>query len=90
MPPVENDVNFAKQNWRDASLTQLSEGYNLYKNKCGSCHYLYRPNKFSEEKWKQKIPEMGKKAKLDSTQVQLITRYILTAKATNSFVNKQL
>ena len=88
MPPAETDLLSAQKHWSDATHAQLTEGYTIYKNKCGSCHYLYRPDKYSEEKWKQEIPEMGEKAKLDSKQVELITRYILTAKETNSFAKK--
>ncbi|MBI4929579.1 MAG: hypothetical protein HY841_02365 [Bacteroidetes bacterium] len=88
IPPIETDVVVAKQKWSDASLSQLKEGYTLFKIKCSKCHYLYRPNKFSEEKWHKMIPIMGKKAKLDSLQTMLITKYILTAKETNSFTKK--
>lgn len=88
MPPLESDVQSAKKHWSDATHAQLSKGYNLYKNKCGSCHYLYRPDKFSEEKWKHEISEMSAKIQLDSAQITMITRYILTAKETNSFAKK--
>lgn len=88
LPPAESDAASAKARWNDASLAQLNEGYSLYKGKCGSCHYLYRPDKFSNEKWTHEIFEMSKKITLDSSQVSLITRYILTAKATNSFAKK--
>ena len=88
MPPAETDVNTARSHWNDASIAQLKDGYHLYKNKCGSCHYLYRPDKFSAEKWTIEISEMSKKISLDSTQIALITRYILTAKETNSFAKK--
>lgn len=88
MPPSESDVASAQKHWSDATHAQLSEGYTTYKNKCGSCHYLYRPDKFSAEKWKHEIFEMSSKIKLDSTQIDLITRYILTAKETNSFAKK--
>lgn len=84
-PPVESDVAFAKTHWNDASFAQLNDGYHLYKNKCGSCHYLYRPDKFSREKWTHEISEMSKKISLDSSMVAKITLYILTAKETSSY-----
>ena len=87
-PPAETDTQVAQQHWSDASYTQLKQGYSIYIKKCGSCHYLHRPSKYSEEKWKKKIPIMGKKAKLDSLQTQSILRYVLTTKETNSFSRK--
>lgn len=87
-PPIETDLTVAQKHWSNASLSQLNDGYTLYKNKCGSCHYLHRPNKYSEEKWMYELPEMGHRAKLDSLQLQLITRYILTARETQSFARK--
>ncbi len=88
MPPSEADVHSANKHWSDATHAQLSEGYTLYKNKCGSCHYLYRPDKFSNEKWTHEILEMSNRIQLDSSQVSLITRYILTAKETGSFAKQ--
>jgi hypothetical protein len=86
LPPSEKDSEHAKNRWNDISPAQLNMGYTLYKNKCGSCHSLYKPDKFSEEKWLHDIPVMAIKAKLDSSQTNLIIRYILTAKETRSFV----
>jgi hypothetical protein len=89
MPPIETDVAVAKKHWSDASLSQLNAGHTLYINKCGNCHYLHRPDKYSNEKWHEMIPIMAKKAKLDSLQVDLITKYIFTAMETKSFSRKQ-
>jgi len=89
MPPIETDVAIAKQHWSDATLSQLSEGHTLYINKCGHCHYAHRPDKYTDEKWKNTFPIMGKKAKLDSLQLGLITRYIFTAKESKSFSRKK-
>lgn len=89
MPPIETDVAIAQQHWSDATLSQLNEGHTLYINKCGHCHYAHRPDKYTDEKWSKTIPIMGKKAKLDSSQLSLITRYILTAKESGSFSRKQ-
>lgn len=85
MPPIETDVAVAKQHWNDVTLSQLTEGHTLYINKCGHCHYAHRPDKYTDEKWNKTIPVMGKKAKLDSLQVILITKYIFTTKETKSF-----
>lgn len=75
--PTDNDVIHAKNRWADSNMEALKVGRHLYIDKCGKCHYLYRPSKFSEEKWLKEIPDMQKKAKIDSAQVALILRYIL-------------
>lgn len=88
-PPVESDVAISQKHGDGTtSLEQLTEGYNLYKNKCGSCHYLYRPDKFSEAKWKEDIAEMGQKARLNSKEIASIEHYILTARETGSFAHR--
>lgn len=89
MPPPETDVPSAQKHLQGITLAQLTEGYVLYTSKCVSCHSLYRPDKFSDEKWRHEIKVMGVKAKLDPPQVESITRYILTAKETGSFRGKK-
>ncbi|MBI4946721.1 MAG: hypothetical protein HY840_10000 [Bacteroidetes bacterium] len=89
MPPIETDVDIARRQWKNSSLSQLNEGYTLYINKCGHCHYLHRPDQYPDEKWNKMLPIMGKRAKLDSLQLDLITKYIFTAKETKSFSRKK-
>ena len=62
----------------DMSIEKLQAGHQLYVNKCGKCHYLYRPNRFSEEKWLSKMPDMKLEAKLTDEEIDLVTKYILT------------
>jgi len=54
----------------------LAEGKNLYENSCARCHKLYDPKKFSQEDWKPILVRMQKKAKVDDTQIALISNYI--------------
>jgi mono/diheme cytochrome c family protein len=56
----------------------LRHGYELYINKCGSCHTLYRPTKFREEKWMKEVPNMGDSAHLTNAETETILRYVLT------------
>ena len=87
-PPADTDIQTAQKHWHNATVLQLNEGYYLFIHKCGNCHYLYRPARFTEEKWTKEIPEMGKKAKLDSAQTEAVKRYILTALETKSYSAK--
>jgi len=76
--PTEHDLALAPVNGNNMDIESLDNGYNLYVNKCGSCHYLYRPTRFSEEKWKMEVPKMAGKAKLSQEQQELVLQYLLT------------
>jgi hypothetical protein len=76
--PTLQDVDQAKQKWTDVTLDQLNKGYSLYVAKCGSCHFLYKPTKFTEREWLEMFPKMKIKAKIDDEQIDLIMKYIIT------------
>jgi len=59
-----------------ASTADLEAGKNLYDNNCAKCHKLYEPKSFTKEDWTPILVKMGKKAKLDETQMASITNYI--------------
>ncbi|MFC0779247.1 cytochrome c [Flavobacterium sp. HJSW_4] len=59
-----------------ALTPELEAGKNLYDNNCAKCHKLYEPKKFTKEEWTPILVRMGKKAKLDDTQMASITNYI--------------
>lgn len=78
--PNNEDAQRSQLLWEDMNLEKLQAGHALYINKCGKCHYLYRPQRFTEGQWLKKLPDMKKEAKLDSNQYELISRYIFTMK----------
>ncbi|MBI2967785.1 MAG: hypothetical protein HYY40_08225 [Bacteroidetes bacterium] len=86
LPPLQSDVPPAKEKWNDVTFEQLSQGYKLYTTKCGKCHYLHKPDKFSEGKWREGIEMVQDKAKIDSLQKELIIRYLLISKETHSYL----
>ncbi|MET3026669.1 cytochrome c [Flavobacterium sp. UW10123] len=59
-----------------ALTPELEAGKNLYDNNCAKCHKLFEPKKFTKEEWTPILVRMGKKAKLDETQMASITNYI--------------
>uniref|UniRef100_UPI003634C1E4 c-type cytochrome n=1 Tax=Flavobacterium notoginsengisoli TaxID=1478199 RepID=UPI003634C1E4 len=59
-----------------ALTPELEAGRNLYENSCAKCHKLYDPKKFTKEEWSPILVRMGKKAKLDETQLASVTDYI--------------
>lgn len=62
---------------------EVAKGESIYANSCHSCHKLFDPKDFSEERWKQIIPPMVKKAKLEPENGDLILAYVLWAKENN-------
>ncbi|SFD64242.1 c-type cytochrome [Flavobacterium phragmitis] len=59
-----------------ALTPELEAGKNMYENNCAKCHKLYDPKKFTKEEWAPILVRMGKKAKLDETQLASVTDYI--------------
>jgi cytochrome c5 len=55
---------------------ELEAGRDLYENNCAKCHKLKDPKKYTKEEWGPILVRMGKKAKLDETQMASITDYI--------------
>ena len=55
------------------------EAANLYTNNCGSCHALQPREKYTEKQWRNIVPDMAKKAKLDASQEAIILQYVLAS-----------
>jgi hypothetical protein len=71
-------VSSAGKRWAGTDSTALHQGYELYVNKCGACHALYRPSKFTEGKWTKEVPDMATRAHITPEQSEMILRYLLT------------
>ena len=81
--PGSKDVTNAQKRWgASTTLTQLKDGYDLYMDKCTHCHGLKGPLKKTEEQWTQIMHIMGRKAKLDSNQYNLVLHYIIVKRET--------
>ncbi len=57
-------------------IDELTEGRRLYIKQCGSCHNLYTPQTFSEEKWTSEMVEMKEEAKISDGEAALILKYL--------------
>jgi cytochrome c5 len=64
------------QQTASASLAQLQEGRKLYVQKCGSCHTLYLPEKYTKLQWQQFLNEMQQKASIDNLEKEQILKYV--------------
>lgn len=67
--PISNDTS---------EQSKLIAGRTLYVQKCSSCHNLYLPERFSDEKWDKKLDTMQVRAKIDNSERQLIYHYIIS------------
>lgn len=83
--PTNDDLTIAKSKFGDVTLQELQEGKKLYQENCNLCHKLYKPQMFSEEKWRNIIPPMVKKVNKKTGQQVIspqdeskILKYVLT------------
>ena len=63
-----------------SSTTEIdaTAGRKLYAAKCASCHKLYDPARYDEEKWKYWMVKMKRKARLSDKQYQQLADYLQT------------
>ena len=65
----------------DASLEELTRGRELYVQRCGRCHSLYLPDRFSVAQWRSSLDKMQLRAGIADTEKELIFKMILAGKA---------
>ncbi len=75
---TQTDADKAAAKFPGATLVSLQEGQKLYGDNCGKCHALISTTWGNEAQWKEIIPPMAEKAKINDTQQTLITQYLLT------------
>jgi mono/diheme cytochrome c family protein len=63
-----------------ATLSDLTAGYNLYTQNCGTCHTLPSPDGYSSAQWTSVLPTMIGKAGLTAAQELLIEKYVKRGK----------
>lgn len=63
-----------------SSTTEIdaTAGRKLYAAKCASCHKLYEPSRYNDEKWEYWMKKMKRKARLREEQYQQLTDYLQT------------
>ena len=75
--PTSENIATAQKNWPETDSSSIFKGYLLYRDKCGNCHYLYKPGKYPGEKWESVLPVMKEKAKLSEDEYEHIKIYLL-------------
>ncbi len=81
--PSSQQITMAQKYLPEADSTFLSKGHILYENKCGGCHFLYRPDRYSTKEWENILPEMKAKAKLTGEEYRQIKIYLYSLSSGN-------
>ncbi len=55
---------------------ELTEGKQLFESKCGNCHDLPKPEKYSKEKWGPIMHDMQKAADITDAERDLVYNYV--------------
>jgi cytochrome c553 len=55
---------------------ELAAGKKLYASKCVSCHKLYEPSRYDDEKWNYWMDKMRQKARLGDDQYVMLSKYL--------------
>lgn len=82
--PTESDVAKADFGSKQFAIADVNAGYELYQAKCGLCHGLKDPMRYTEEQWNILVPGMVRKAndkkntQITSEQENQILAYVLT------------
>jgi mono/diheme cytochrome c family protein len=79
--PAPTDLAVAQARFPSATLAELEEGRGIYVSHCGSCHALRLPEERPPEAWESILGPMGKEAKLDERERELVRRFVVTLSA---------
>ena len=76
---TSSSFDLQKMQEKEPSMTleKAIRGHNLYVQRCGSCHHLYEPARFTEKEWSSILTKMIPKAKVTNpVNQQLLTNYL--------------
>ena len=79
LPPVDSGTLDAIRGDRPwATLADLQEGRRLFAGRCGACHGLPEPKRYTPEKWPGLVASMAKPAQIDTAQARKILDWVLS------------
>src|SRR6476620_6712621 len=62
----------------DAAHTELvAQGKTVFTNRCGRCHALKQVDNYTAERWNNILKAMIPKARLNETEAQQVTAYVM-------------
>jgi hypothetical protein len=77
-----NEVDVLRNRGYMANVKELKEGYGLYVSKCGGCHNLYTPSKYTKSEWELNyLQKEFTKAKVDLENERKLISYFIYSKA---------
>lgn len=76
--PQSHHVKIAKQKWSEMDSVKLMQGYKLYKDKCGGCHRLYKPQEYDATQWPHIMYDMRFEVEMTEKEAERIRKYLLT------------
>ncbi|MES2767264.1 MAG: hypothetical protein V4642_15415 [Bacteroidota bacterium] len=81
--PVPNaaDATRAAEKFPGTTMADLDRGKVSYERNCQKCHGLVDPKSEPEAEWREIVPIMAKKAKIDAETENLILRYVVVMSA---------
>jgi len=89
LTPAQPDLAIAQAHWPGTTMEQLTQGYTLFSTKCTQCHGMKNPKDYSADDWTDNyMPDMGKRARLNQGDYDLILHYILTKREVLASIKK--
>jgi hypothetical protein len=79
--PTGQQMAYASTLSPEYDSVYLHYGYEIYRNKCGSCHFLYIPQNYSPSQWAILLPEMSDEAKLTDKEQTYLNAYLMAMSA---------
>ncbi|MGE5680958.1 MAG: c-type cytochrome [Bacillota bacterium] len=74
--PTSEQIQWASNKWPGISTRELTEGRNIYIDKCSGCHGLKAPSDYTIEEWKPLLEKMKNKAKLNDAENEKVWYFI--------------
>ena len=79
--PGAKAVSVMRERSPGITMENLKEGMVIYKRNCSSCHQLYPPAAFTQQKWEKSLKEMFPRARITDESMQGKVRNYLYARA---------
>lgn len=75
--PKTSEILIDKPVMEVTPMDEVSEGSQLFETNCVRCHKLKNPSDYTAEEWKDIVPRMAVKAKIDSYTENKILEYVM-------------
>jgi cytochrome c1 len=80
--PGEDELKAIQKTYPEVSLQTLTDGYQLYIGACTNCHPAKNIYTRTEEEWTHIVYDMARKSKMNSTQEDAVSKFVMAIKAT--------